>query len=206
MSSCTVSPSSSSLFAAANDRGVVAQRVPFLIQVGASLVRKTDINDRLVRFAWWTLAIIVFALVLAIRIRLLRIPLERDEGEYAYAGQLLLQGIPPYRLAYNMKFPGTYAAYALIMAALGQNASGIHLGLAFINAVSIVLVYLIGSRLFSRASAAAAAWAYALMAMGAGVMGTQAHATHFVVAAALAGTLLLLRSIENNRAGELFLS
>ena len=23
-------------------------------------------------------------------------PLERDEGEYAYAGQLILQGIPPY--------------------------------------------------------------------------------------------------------------
>lgn len=37
-------------------------------------------------------------------------PLERDEGEYAYAGQLMLQGIPPYQLAYNMKLPGTYAA------------------------------------------------------------------------------------------------
>jgi hypothetical protein len=58
------------------------------------VVRKTDINDRLVRFAWWALAIIVFGLVLAIRIRLLGIPLDRDEGEYAYAGQLILQGIP----------------------------------------------------------------------------------------------------------------
>ena len=52
-------------------------------------------------------AVIVFDLVIAIRIRLLGIPLERDEGEYAYAGQLMLQGIPPYKLAYNMKFPGT---------------------------------------------------------------------------------------------------
>ena len=77
----------------------MAQRVRFLIQVGASVVRKTDINDRLVRFAWWTVAIIVFGLVLAIRIRPLGIPLERDEGEYAYAGQLILQGIPPYKLA-----------------------------------------------------------------------------------------------------------
>jgi hypothetical protein len=76
------------------------------------VVRKTDINDRLVRFAWWTLAIIVFGLVLAIRIRLLGIPLERDEGEYAYAGQLTLQGIPPYKLAYSMKFPGTFTKCA----------------------------------------------------------------------------------------------
>jgi len=76
------------------------------------VVRKTDINDRLVRFAWWTLAIIVLGLVLAIRIRLLGIPLERDEGEYAYAGQLTLQGIPPYKLAYSMKFPGTFTKCA----------------------------------------------------------------------------------------------
>ena len=77
------------------------------------MVRKTDINGKLVQFAWWALATIVFTLVVAIRIRLLGIPLERDEGEYAYAGQLILQGIPPYKLAYNMKFPGTYAAYAV---------------------------------------------------------------------------------------------
>jgi hypothetical protein len=38
--------------------------------------------------------------------------LERDEGEYAYAGQLMLQGIPPYQLAYTMKLPGPFAAYA----------------------------------------------------------------------------------------------
>lgn len=77
------------------------------------------------QFAWWALATIVFTLVVAIRIRLLGIPLERDEGEYAYAGQLILQGIPPYKLAYNTKFPGTYAAYAVIMSIFGQTAHAI---------------------------------------------------------------------------------
>jgi len=52
-------------------------------------VRKTDINGKLVQFAWWALAIIAFTLVIVIRIRLLGIPLERDEGGYAYAGQLI---------------------------------------------------------------------------------------------------------------------
>src|SRR4029453_6663724 len=110
-------------------------------------VRKTDINEKLLQFAWWALATIVFTLVVAIRIRLLGIPLERDEGEYAYAGQLILQGIPPYKLAYNMKFPGTYAAYALIISIFGQTISGIHLGFLLLNAATIALVFLIGRRL-----------------------------------------------------------
>ncbi|HVH50107.1 MAG TPA: hypothetical protein VM781_00455, partial [Candidatus Bathyarchaeia archaeon] len=60
-------------------------------------------------FALLGLVILLFA---GIRWRLREMPLERDEGEYAYAGQLILQNIPPYELAYNMKLPGTYVAYA----------------------------------------------------------------------------------------------
>jgi hypothetical protein len=58
-----------------------------------------DDHGKALRVGWCALVVIVFALVIAIRIRLLRIPLERDEGEYAYAGQLMLQGIPPSKLA-----------------------------------------------------------------------------------------------------------
>ena len=97
------------------------------------MVLNTDISGKLVQFAWWALATIVFALVIVIRIRLLGIPLERDEGEYTYAGQLILQGIPPYKLAYNMKFPGTYAAYAVVMSIFGQTIVGIHIGWLLIN-------------------------------------------------------------------------
>src|SRR5207249_3867952 len=59
-----------------------------------------------IQLCWWILLAVVIAVVVFIRIHFLAMPLERDEGEYAYAGQLMLQGIPPYRLAYNMKFPG----------------------------------------------------------------------------------------------------
>src|SRR3954467_14230577 len=93
----------------------------------------------------------LFALILtlncALRFHLRNIPLERDEGEYAYAGQLMLQGIPPYKLAYNMKLPGTYVAYALIMSMFGQTISGIHVGFLLVNAATIALVFLLGRRL-----------------------------------------------------------
>src|SRR5208337_3600694 len=147
---------------------------------------------------WLALSAIVLCAAL-IRLRLIDLPLERDEGEYAYAGQLMLQGIAPYKLVYSMKFPGIYAAYAAIMAVFGQTVIGIHLGLMLVNAATIVLIYLLGRRLFTPAAGIAASAAYALLSIGQGVDGTQAHATHFVALAALGGTLLLLRGIETRR-------
>src|SRR5262249_56538745 len=94
-----------------------------------------------IQLCWWILLAVVIAVVLFIRIHLLAIPLERDEGEYAYAGQLMLQGIPPYRLAYNMKFPGVYAAYAFIMWIFGLTSIGIHPGLLLVYISSIAIAF-----------------------------------------------------------------
>jgi len=157
------------------------------------VLRKTDINEKLVQFAWWALAIIVFSLVIAIRIRLLEIPLERDEGEYAYAGQLILQGIPPYKLAYNMKFPGTYAAYALIMSIFGQSIHAIHIGLLLINVATIALIFLVGRRLINTMAGVTAAASYAVLSVSPSVLGLAAHATNFVILPVLGGILLLLK-------------
>ena len=156
------------------------------------------------RFLPWAIVLLVILLAAGVRIRLLETPLERDEGEYAYAGQLLLEGVPPYQEAFNMKFPGVYGAYAAIMAVFGQTIAGIHFGFLLLNAGTVVLVFLLGRRLFTPAAGAAAAAAYALLSVSAGVLGTQAHATHFVVAAALGATWLLLRAIDSGSPAMLF--
>src|SRR5580692_10211323 len=95
-------------------------------------VNEENAANRLGRWVWIIMAVAVL-LVVVVRIRLLGIPLERDEGEYAYMGQLMLEGIPPYKLAYNMKLPGTYAAYAAMMAVFGQTTAGIHFGFLLVN-------------------------------------------------------------------------
>src|SRR5215510_6647852 len=71
----------------------------------------TSVNRRPGLGAWIVLAFVLLAAA-AVRLRLLEAPLDRDEGEYAYFGQLLLQGIPPYATAYHAKLPGVYGAYA----------------------------------------------------------------------------------------------
>jgi 4-amino-4-deoxy-L-arabinose transferase-like glycosyltransferase len=144
--------------------------------------------------ALWLL--LILALVAVVRIRLLSVPLERDEGEYAYAGQLMLEGVPPYRLIYNMKMPGIYAAYALIMAVFGQSTTGIRLGFILVNFGAIVLMYFVGRRFLGRAGAVAASAAYALLSASPHVQGINAHATHFVMLAALGATLVLLCAQE----------
>jgi len=168
--------------------------------------RKTTERDRVLEAAWIFLALIVLGLVIAIRIRLLDIPLERDEGEYAYAGQLILQGIPPYKLAYNMKFPGTYAAYALIMAIFGQTIVGIHLGLLLINAATILLIFLLGRRLIDSIAGIAAAVAYAVLSSSQSVLGLAGHIENFVMLPALGATLLLLNEFDGRRLQRLFVS
>jgi hypothetical protein len=172
----------------------------------ASLKLNASLAQTVLRHRAWILVGLTLLLVLTIRVRLREMPLERDEGEYAYAGQLILKGVPPYKEAYNMKLPGTYAAYALIMLLFGQSASGIHLGLAVVNASSIVLIFLIGRKLLDPAAGVAAAIAFAFMSISPSVLGLAGHATHFVVLAALAGFWVLLRAMETQRKRELFVS
>jgi len=147
----------------------------------------------------WIILGIILLIVICVRSRLLEIPLERDEGEYAYCGQLILQLVPPYTAAYTMKLPGTCFAYALIMLLFGQTIKGIHLGLLFINCLSIILLFLITKKLLNSRAALIAALCYAILSVSPTVLGFAAHATHFIVLAALAGTFLLLLCLENGR-------
>jgi hypothetical protein len=178
----------------------------FLVKVRTFVSATANIDANRPSFAWWALGIIVCALVMMIRLRLLGIPLERDEGEYAYAGQLMLQGIPPYKLAYNMKFPGTYGAYALIMALLGQTIVAVHLGLLFVNAATIILIYFLGQRLAGTPPGIVAAATYAVLSVSPNVLGLAGHATHFVMLPTLAGLLLLTGSPGSYGTARLFAS
>jgi hypothetical protein len=154
---------------------------------------------------WCVGALLVVMVFFAfVRLRLRDMPLERDEGEFAYVGQLMLQGIPPYKIASNMKLPGAYAAYAAMMWVFGESASGIRIGLMLVNVAATILVFLLGKYLYGPVAGAVAGMTYSFLSCRPAVLGLYAHATHFVVLAALAGILLLLRAIDTERTGLFF--
>jgi hypothetical protein len=146
----------------------------------------------------WLLLLLILVFNFSIRWRLRELPLERDEGEYAYAGQLILQAIPPYQMAWNMKFPGAYLAYAGLMKVFGESPAGIHDGLILVTSVGIVLVFLIGRRLLNDAGGVLAAALFAQLCALPQTSGLACHVTHFVnVFVSLAVYALLRR--ENSR-------
>ena len=148
--------------------------------------------------AWILLALVLLGAG-AVRLRLLEAPLDRDEGEYAYFGQLLLQGIPPYATAYHAKLPGVYAAYAAALALFGRSIAGIHLGLLVVNAATSIVVFLVAARLFSRTVAVSSAAVFAVLSLSPRLQGLAAYAEHFLLLPALAGGLVLLRAVESRR-------
>jgi len=156
-------------------------------------------------YVTYVFSALVLAIVVYARIRLLSTPLERDEGEFAYMGQLLLKGTPPFTDAYTMKLPGVSFAYALFMLLFGQTAAAIRIGLLVVNGFCIFQVYLLTRRLFEPSTALLSCASYAVLSLSGSVLGVFAHATHFVVLFALAGFLLLMRSCDRGRISLLFL-
>jgi len=146
----------------------------------------------------WLMLLLVLLLNFSIRWRLRDMPLERDEGEYAYAGQLILEGIPPYKLAWNMKFPGVYFAYAGLMSVFGQTPEGIHNGLILVTSLSILLMFLIGRELMDDIGGLVAAALFAALCALPFTYGLAGHATHFIVLCVCLGTCALLR-MEKSR-------
>src|SRR5499426_490775 len=143
--------------------------------------------------AWAGVALVIVAAGL-IRLRLLSVPLDRDEGEYAYIAHLLLAGTPPYASAYSMKLPGIYGVYAGLLKLFGETLAGIRLGLTLVTSASTVCVFLLGRRLLGPWPGVAAAATFAALTLSPALLGTAANAEHFAVLPGLIGLLLLLRA------------
>lgn len=150
---------------------------------------------------WWCAVVVILVLASVIRWRLRGVPLERDEGEFAYAGQLILQGVAPYLGIYNMKWPGIYAAYAALLVLFGQTHSGIHVALLVINGGTATLLFVLGRRLFGPAAGVAAAAAFATLSLSQSVQGVHANAEHFVIICSTAGLVCVLRAVDMSKFG-----
>ncbi len=147
-----------------------------------------------VRKHWaWIVLLAVLALTSVVRVRLLDVPLERDEGEYAYTAQLLLDGQAPFEGAYSLKLPGTAYMYAASFLAFGESVVAIRLGLLLINVATVLLIFGIGTKLGGKLVGTVAGAAYALSSLSIAVLGFTANTEHYAVLFMCAGTLVLLQ-------------
>jgi Dolichyl-phosphate-mannose-protein mannosyltransferase len=144
-------------------------------------------------FFWLSLILIVI-----VRLRLADLPMERDEGEYAYAGWQILRGKLPYADFYNMKFPGVYYMYAAVFSVAGHSMVAVRIAVLMMNLLSSFFIYkIVEKRLFSTMDTPSneAKWLaggfYLLLSMSFGAQGAIANCEHFVVFYATLGLWLL---------------
>jgi Dolichyl-phosphate-mannose-protein mannosyltransferase len=179
---------------------MVAKKKPIKQQPAKVAAPPQKKRDYFLIFGW-----IVIAIVSIIRYRLISVPLERDEGEYAYIGSLFLHGVAPFKGAYSMKLPGTPFMYAILMFIFGHTNSGIHLGMIFINAATMYLLYCAFKKIFNPFLGLSTAAIYGFMSIGLVFDGFAAHATYFICFYSSIGLLLLANYMKTEKLLKLFL-
>jgi len=148
---------------------------------------------------------IIIAFISIIRYRLIGVFIERDEGEYAYIGNLFLNGVTPFKDGYSMKLPGTSFMYAFFMFFFGRTDTGIHFGLLVMNAVTIYLLYTVFKKILNPFIGLATATIYGFMAIGFPFIGFAAHATHFICFYSAIALLFLADFMKSGKQIKLFL-
>src|SRR5690349_9216061 len=100
---------------------------------------------------------VVLAVACLLRCGLADIPLDRDEGEYAYIGQRWLLGEVPYKGSFDQKPPGAFLCYALFQLLLGTSPAALHWGAQLYTLGTLAVVFLLGRALFGAAAGFVAA-------------------------------------------------
>src|SRR5690349_5993018 len=91
--------------------------------------------------------LLILALGFMMRLTFLHEPFERDEGVYAYIGQVLLDGGIPYRDVLDIKPLGIYYIYAIGTALFGATTESIRLFTAFYSLATGICIFFLTRKL-----------------------------------------------------------
>ncbi|MBW2362706.1 MAG: glycosyltransferase family 39 protein [Deltaproteobacteria bacterium] len=147
--------------------------------------------EKRVVIAWLALAACAFV---ALRAPLLALPLERDEGEYAYIAWRMQEGDVPYRDAFDQKPPGTFAAYWLAFETLGRNARSPRLLMHLWSLATAAVLFLLVRNLVGRLAGAGAVLVFAALSADPRVGAASANTEAFLLLPMVAALACVLCS------------
>ena len=139
------------------------------------------IRDLITNNIHWVILGICALFYLIARYNFLDMPLNRDEGAYAYLGKKAIMGGIPYRDFYEIKPPGLFYAYGIVGWIMGFGEVGLRMSVALINLGISGWIYLIANNLFrdKKVSIIGAAF-FLLFSLNQGIYGFTAVAEHYV--------------------------
>jgi len=151
-------------------------------------------------FAW----AVVVAVYFLLRWNAIDIPLNRDEGGFAYLGRMIVQGGTLYVDGVDLKPPGIFFIYAA-MYALGIpfTAAGVHWTFHIYNFGTLIILALLARTLFKGHSALWTALVFAVISSSRRVDGFSASTEMFLLLPIVGGFLLAALSLKAQRAAYL---
>src|SRR5262245_2096255 len=145
------------------------------------------------------LAVAIAAGVIALRVPLWDLPLERDEGEYAYIAWRMAAGETPYLHWFDQKPPGVFVAYRIALAWPGDPVVAIRAVAALSCAASAVAVFALANALLGTTAGIVAAILFALLSADPMLQGPIANTEIFMVPWVVGAALLTLRTLGAER-------
>jgi hypothetical protein len=135
----------------------------------------------------------------AIRLPLLPIPLERDEGEYAYIAWRLGYDELPYRDWFDQKPPAVFYVYRLALMLPFEPIRAIHFVALLFSATSACALFFLGLRFMDRFWAWLAGALFALLAVDPSVQGTAANTELFMLCPLILSQIAFVTAVNRQK-------
>jgi len=145
------------------------------------------------------LALVIGLLVLALRAPLMDLPLERDEGDYAYIAWRLAHGEVPYLDWFDQKPPGVFAAYRVAFGLLGDSVLAIRIAAALFSALASIALFFVVRPLLGPLAATLAAILLGFLSADPMIQGPIANTELFMLPGIVAAAALFLHVVSNER-------
>jgi 4-amino-4-deoxy-L-arabinose transferase-like glycosyltransferase len=141
-----------------------------------------------------------------LRYPFLNIPLERDEGEYAYISNVIADGGLPYKDAFDQKPPAVFYLYYLVFLLFGKKVIALRLFAAFYNLFSVYFVYKIGKLIKGRDLGLISALIFAITSSERRLLGFSANTEIFMLLPSIAGVYYALAYLETKKISKVVVS
>jgi hypothetical protein len=145
------------------------------------------------------LALSVGLLVIAIRAPLMDLPLERDEGGYAYIAWRMTQGETPYLDWFDQKPPGIFAVYRVALSLADDSIVAIRAVAAVFSAVSSIALFYLVRALLGVGAGLMSSLLLAFLLADPMIQGSIANTELFMLPGIIVATWLVLRAIDSEK-------
>jgi Dolichyl-phosphate-mannose-protein mannosyltransferase len=135
----------------------------------------------------------------AVRIPLLNVPLERDEGEYAYIAWRLGHNELPYRDWIDQKPPAIFWVYRAALALPLEPIRAVHFAALLFAAASSCALFFLALRFLSRFWAFMAATLFTLLSADPFAQGTAANTELFMLVPLILSQIAFVKAVGNPR-------